>query len=162
MTSHEMRNPLSAVLQCADSSVESVKQISQIATPVLRQTSEQSHQGVQEEVRSCLDALHTIISCSLHQKRVIDDILTLSKLDSNLILITPIRVRPTVVVEDAVKMFEIECAKEGISLTFAEDDSLYSVGAIWVMMDPSRVLQVCFTTSLCGIKLTDPRFSSIS
>lgn len=137
-----MRNPLSAVLQCADSSVDSVKQISEVTLEVLRDTSSEGLQTVQEETRSCLDALQTIISCSLHQKRVIDDILTLSKLDSNLILITPVRVRPTAVVEEAVKMFEVECSKEGIDLSFVEDDSLFYSGANWVMMDPSRILQV--------------------
>jgi hypothetical protein len=45
---------------------------------------------LQKDISTSIDALQTIVSCSLHQKRVIDDVLTLSKLDSNLILITPV------------------------------------------------------------------------
>jgi signal transduction histidine kinase len=81
-----------------------------------------------------------IVSCSMHQKRVIDDVLTLSKLDSNLILITPMRVQPEVVVSDAVRMFEVECNQSGIHLTFRIDETFN--GMDWVMLDPSRLLQV--------------------
>jgi signal transduction histidine kinase len=81
-----------------------------------------------------------IVSCSMHQKRVIDDVLTLSKLDSNLILITPMRVQPEVVVSDAVRMFEVECSQSGINLTFRIDETFN--GMDWVMLDPSRLLQV--------------------
>jgi signal transduction histidine kinase len=76
----------------------------------------------------------------MHQKRVIDDVLTLSKLDSNLILITPMRVQPEVVVSDAVRMFEVECHQAGIKLTFQVDETFK--GMDWVMLDPSRLLQV--------------------
>jgi signal transduction histidine kinase len=76
----------------------------------------------------------------MHQKRVIDDVLTLSKLDSNLILITPMRVQPEVVVSDAVRMFEVECNQSGIYLTFRIDETFN--GMDWVMLDPSRLLQV--------------------
>jgi signal transduction histidine kinase len=76
----------------------------------------------------------------MHQKRVIDDVLTLSKLDSNLILITPMRVQPAVVVSDAVRMFEVECNQSGIELTFRVDETLS--GMEWTMLDPSRLLQV--------------------
>jgi CheY-like chemotaxis protein len=76
----------------------------------------------------------------MHQKRVIDDVLTLSKLDSNLILITPMRVQPAVVVSDAVRMFEVECNQSGIDLTFRVDETFS--GMEWTMLDPSRLLQV--------------------
>jgi signal transduction histidine kinase len=76
----------------------------------------------------------------MHQKRVIDDVLTLSKLDSNLILITPMRVQPAVVVSDAVRMFEVECNQSGIKLTFHVDETFN--GMDWTMLDPSRLLQV--------------------
>lgn len=149
MTSHEMRNPLSAVIQCADSSIDSIKQISKLTSGIMIDKLDLNLEKVDEEIKTCLDALQTIISCSLHQKRVVDDILTLSKLDSALILITPIRMRPSLVVEEAVKMFELECSKENIELSFIEDSSLASLGADWVMLDPSRLLQVRNTVFQC-------------
>jgi len=161
MTSHEMRNPLSAVIQCADSSIDGINQIWKLISQILPDKLNESLRKIQEEIGTCLDALQTILSCSLHQKRVIDDILTLSKLDSKLLLITPIRVKPAAVVAEAVKMFEIECLNENIKLDFFEDPSLSSTGADWVMMDPSRVRQVRMVTFYGSIyELTASRFSS--
>lgn len=97
-----------------------------------------------------MDVVQTIISCALHQKRVIDDTLTLSKLDHNLI-ITPIRSQPVVVVKEVINMFKVECRKEDIALSFHEDRSLGDLGADWVMFDPSRLHQVgwpCIVLSL--------------
>jgi hypothetical protein len=45
-------------------------------------------------------------------------------------------------VKEAVKIFEVESIKENIKLSFFEDPSLSYIGATWVMMDPSRLLQV--------------------
>ena len=95
---------------------------------------------IKKDITACLDYIQIITSCSLHQKRIIDDVLTMSKLDSNLILVTPISVEPIVVVSDAVKMFDVECSRMGISLHFEQDKSL--AGFERVMLDPSRVVQV--------------------
>ena len=40
---------------------------------------------IKAELDTALDAVRTIESCSAHQKRIIDDILTLSKLDAKLL-----------------------------------------------------------------------------
>jgi signal transduction histidine kinase len=127
MTSHELRNPLSAVVQCAESAIASVEQL-------------RAHAEVEEEIDSTVDSLQTIVTCSLHQKRVIDDVLTLSKLDSDLILITPVKVQPAVVILEAMKMFDVECRQMDMTLEFREDKSDKEID--WVMLDPSRMLQV--------------------
>lgn len=90
-----------------------------------------------------MDAVQTIISCALHQKRVIDDTLTLSKLDSNLMIITPVRSQAVIVVKQVMNMFKVECSKEDIALNFHEDHSLRDLHADWAMFDPSRLHQVC-------------------
>ncbi|KAJ4363008.1 hypothetical protein N0V83_010126 [Neocucurbitaria cava] len=153
MTSHELRNPLSAVVQCADSVIASLQQMASQQLAI-------SHLGLnyskaQAEIGACMDSLQTIISCSLHQKRVIDDVLTLSKLDSNLILITPMRIQPALVVSDALKMFEVECSQTEISLEFREDSSFE--GMEWVMLDPSRLLQILINLLTNAIKFTKDR-----
>jgi CheY-like chemotaxis protein len=110
---------------------------------------------VTDEISVCIDNLHTIVSCSLHQKRIIDDVLTLSKLDSNLLLISPVRVEPTLVVSEAIRMFDVECSQMHINLEFKQDDSLR--GFEWVMMDPSRMLQVLINLLTNAIKFTKDR-----
>ncbi|KAF2121178.1 hypothetical protein BDV96DRAFT_594405 [Lophiotrema nucula] len=144
MTSHELRNPLSAVVQCADSVIST-----------LHQLNPRQLDSIHDEIDTCIDSLQTIVLCSLHQKRIIDDVLTLSKLDSNLILITPIRVQPAVVVSEALKMFEVECSQMQITLEFKEDETLE--GLEWVMLDPSRLLQVLINLLTNAIKFTKGR-----
>ena len=138
MTSHELRNPLSAVVQCAELVIAELQRL--LIKPSKATGDILDPSVVQEDLSSSLDALQTIVSCSMHQKRVIDDVLTLSKLDSDLIIITPVRVRPTVVVSDAIKMFVVECQQMDIQLGFVEDESIKQVE--WVMLDPSRLLQI--------------------
>lgn len=104
MTSHEMRNPLSAVIQCADSIMgdlevlrkdvagrEEKKGVKGGADGGGGQLGEEGLGGI---VDSAIEAAQTIISCSQHQKRIVDDTLTLSKLDSKLLQITPVTVQP--------------------------------------------------------------------
>jgi signal transduction histidine kinase len=75
-------------------------------------------------------------------KRISEDVQTLSKLETNIIVIKPVRVRPTDMVTDTLKIFNSECTKEDIELEFHEDSSLTEQGASWVMLDPFRVVQV--------------------
>ncbi|KAI1519120.1 histidine kinase domain containing protein [Pyrenophora tritici-repentis] len=153
MTSHELRNPLSAVIQCADSVIASLHHLSGRQLMALHPDHDLSK--AESELMGCLEALQIIVSCSMHQKRVIDDVLTLSKLDSNLILITPMRVQPAVVVSDAVRMFEVECNQAGIQLDFTLDETFS--GMEWTMLDPSRLLQVLINLLTNAIKFTKDR-----
>lgn len=108
MTSHEMRNPLSAIVQCADSIAASLSEFdsSKVGDFIMPR----------EDVESSLDAAQTIALCAQHQTRIIDDVLTLSKLDSNLLHITPVDCQPAVVVENSLKIFDGELRKNDVEL----------------------------------------------
>lgn len=108
MTSHEMRNPLSAIVQCADS-----------IAAVLSDFDGNKSGGFtmsKDDAESSLDAAQTIALCAQHQTRIIDDVLTLSKLDSNLLHITPVACQPAVVVENSLKIFDGELRKNDVKL----------------------------------------------
>lgn len=89
-----------------------------------------------------IDSAQTILLCAQHQKRIVDDILTLSKLDSNLLLIAPDRVRPTTLVERAISMYDAELADAGIGTSFTVHDSYHELDIDQVLLDPARLLQV--------------------
>ncbi|KAE9993444.1 hypothetical protein EG327_004928 [Venturia inaequalis] len=162
ITSHEvikiMRNPLSAVLQSADAIAMSLEQIlSLLLWKGFSPATEHIVDAISSETRSCLESVQTIVACSLHQKNIIDDVLTLSKLDSNMISIFPIRSQPVEIVKDTIRMFAIECLKEGIGLEFVEDGSLLELGSSRLMFDPLRFNQVLINLLTNAIKFTRDR-----
>ena len=96
-----------------------------------------------ELLNQTLDATQTIAQCAQHMKRIVDDILTVSKLDSGLLIITPIDAQPETVTKHAVKMFESEAKNAGVELIHDVDESYRKLGVNWVSLDPTRLLQVC-------------------
>jgi PAS domain S-box-containing protein len=151
ITSHEMRNPLSAILQCAD----------EISSGLSRYKQEKSLAGDPDALNilidSCVEAASTISLCANHQKLIVDDILTLSKLDSNLLLVTPVDVQPVMVVQDVLKMFESELSSTQIEGQFCIDQSYRDLAIDWVKLDPSRLRQVLINLMTNAIKFTQGR-----
>ena len=70
------------------------------------------------------------------------DVLTMSKLDSGLFVMTPVDVQLQSIARDAVKMFEGEARSADIGLQFHVDESCVLSGVDYVSLDPTRVLQI--------------------
>lgn len=70
----------------------------------------------EELVKSNLDAAQTIVLCAQHQKRIIDDVLTLSKLNSAMLHVTPMQVQVEGTVRRTLKMFESELIAHDIHM----------------------------------------------
>ena len=148
VVSHEMRNPLSAIVHCADAITSAVEecqaQLSSIPEP-------------------CLDALNDnvasaniILQCANHQKRIIDDVLTLSKLDSMLLSITPTPVQPAKLANSIVNIFEAELKSNKIDYSIIDDQSLARLNVDHLLLDPSRVTQVFINLLTNAIKFVKP------
>ncbi|KAF1914208.1 hypothetical protein BDU57DRAFT_478050 [Ampelomyces quisqualis] len=144
ITSHEMRNPLSAILQCAD-------EISTILSDFRATGSQTIADSI---VSDSIDAAQTIALCAQHQKRIVDDVLTLSKLDSAMLMVTPVDAQPLQVVQRALRMFDGEVQTAGIEMEFVLTDSFRKLNVDWVKIDPSRVLQVLINLTTNAIKFT--------
>ena len=143
MTAHELRNPLSAIGLCADgivsSSIEMKNKNNTIPKDFLDNT---------------IDAAQTIALCVGHQKRIIDDVLTVSKLDADLLLITPTDIEPLQFLQHTLKMFEGEFQANKISMRMHVEKSFYELGVGWVRLDPSRLLQILINLITNAIKFT--------
>lgn len=129
-----MRNPLSAMLMCADGIAEALLdfQSSKDKTAIMSNAL----------VESNLDAAQTIVLCAQHQKRIIDDVLTLSKLNSTMLHVTPVQVPVEVTVRRTLKMFENELLAHDIEMSFVVEDSYREAKVDLVFCDPVRLTQI--------------------
>jgi signal transduction histidine kinase/CheY-like chemotaxis protein len=147
ITSHEIRNPLSVVLQCGEEIIAACKD-------TLDCSSTDSISKGSEVAKDILDAAETIEYCTLYQKRIIDDILTLSKMDSGLLPIAPDKSQPLVITEGVLKAFKRELRMSEIEMGFRVDDSLERHKLDWYELDPSRYSQMIINLVSNAIKFT--------
>ncbi|KAM0321340.1 hypothetical protein ACHAQA_010169 [Verticillium albo-atrum] len=131
ITSHEMRNSTWAILQCADSIRANLDPRQAHVYPASA-----------EAVRTCLEAAQTILLCAQHQMFIVDDILTMSELGSNLLIITPVSAQPVKVLRHAVKMFDAELQAKKVEIVCKVDSSFADLGVVYAMLDPHRILQI--------------------
>jgi signal transduction histidine kinase len=138
-TSHEMRNPLSAIMQCADGILSSYSfGDDHVPSPT-------TYFDLLEQT---LDSAQTIAQCAQHMRHIVDDILTISKLDSGLLVITPVDTQPESIAKHAIKMFDSEARAAEINLSLMVEQSYRDLKIDWVSLDPTRVLQVSFRGNL--------------
>ena len=148
MTSHEARNPLSAITLCAESILTTLQEL-------LSTYKEQDYiQVTKDTVETHLESAEIIMACAQHQKRIIDDVLTLSKLDAGLLTICPIECQPDETIKQALKMFDSELLKSDIQLDYMLLPTYLALKVDWVRLDPSRLLQVLINLITNAIKFT--------
>lgn len=145
MTSHEMRNPLSAILHSAG-------EILSILEPAKKEINLLSL----EDVDNIVESARTINLCVGHQTRLSNDILTLSRLDSNLLQISPVPVQPDAFIQQTLKVFEAEVKSSGMTLSLHIEPTLKTCNVDWLLFDSSRVLQIlvsgCLLLSASKVK----------
>lgn len=130
-TSHEMRNPLSAITQLADGISRSLDENQEDTIVALRKIAEDN-----------ADAARTILACTAHQRRVVDDVLMLSGLDSHILSITPVPEQPLKVVQDTVRMFMGEARLGDIEIESVKDECYDYVNVNTALIDTSRLMQI--------------------
>lgn len=143
MISHEIRNPLSSILQLADGIITSlpleVGDGSTLSTDTLA---------------TIKDGAETIVLCATHQKNVVDEVLTLSKLDSNLLVLALERTHAPAIVETGLKMFAADLIAAKIQTFVTIERSYTDIVTGDVLLDSSRLLQVVINLLTNAIKFT--------
>lgn len=145
-TSHEMRNPLTAIIQCADGIIQS--------HVALLQTTDDAVSVTLDHLETSLDGAQTIVQCAQHQKRIVDDILTMSKLDSDLLSIAPVQTQPRELAARSVKMLESEARAADVDMRFEVEQSFENLKIDTVLLDPTRLMQVLINLITNAIKFT--------
>jgi signal transduction histidine kinase len=142
------------MVQCADSVSSSLHEMAALADQDAMPAQVFPQAKLKDLITTSLDAIDTIQACATHQKRIVDDILTLSKLDSKLLVISPITLRPATLLQDAYKMFKDEANKASVNLEVQCDPSISQMNIEYAILDPSRVLQVLINLLTNAIKFT--------
>ncbi|KAF2680177.1 two component histidine kinase 1 [Lentithecium fluviatile CBS 122367] len=142
MVSHEIRNPLSAVMHLA----EEVKEVAQELG--------NTYTDAKDQVSDILDAADTILLCVSHQNTLVDDILSFSKLDSMMLSLVPREVRPKWDFSRALKVFHSEFKAKGIQFHYAMDYSFDELEVDYVVADLNRMKQVLVNLITNAIKFT--------
>jgi signal transduction histidine kinase/CheY-like chemotaxis protein len=129
MVSHEIRNPLSAVMHLAEEVKDVTREIGS------------SHEDIKEQVSDIMDAADTILLCVSHQNTLVDDILSFSKLDSMMLSLVPRVVRPKWEFSQALRVFQSEFKAKSIKFHYAMDISYDDQGIDYVIADLNRMKQ---------------------
>ncbi|KAJ6263728.1 hypothetical protein Dda_2298 [Drechslerella dactyloides] len=104
------------------------------------------------------EAADTILACGEHQKKIIDDILNLSKLDAGLLTVDPVPAQPHDIIRRGMKIFVPELKSKGISADFTISDNFCNDCARhWWLVDPARLMQVLINLVTNAIKFTSQK-----
>lgn len=162
MTCHEIRNPLGAVLHCADLARSSLVDMKNQAPDSWKQGSDLTIPSQGELWDSAFEAVNIIISCCGHQRRIVDDILTLSKLDSKLLSIVPAPVEMRNLISEVTRMFEVDAQKADVAfkvLTHSSFDKCVETG--WAIIDSGRLMQVLINLITNSLKFTQKELTRV-
>ena len=141
MTCHEIRNPLGAVVQCVDVIRATLEDMSDLAREVVRDASQSAE--FDDLFASTTENIEILTACCAHQKRIVDDILTVSKLDSNLLTVAPATARLEDLLLQTSNLFQADARKADVALRTIRQPSLGELLANRdVVVDAGRLLQV--------------------
>ncbi|KAI7721175.1 hypothetical protein KC353_g1578 [Hortaea werneckii] len=136
MISHEIRNPLSAVLHCSEDIEEAI------------------HDQNNVDVKAIRESVETINLCIQHQRNIVDDVLSFSKLDSSMLSLVPKACLPSRNLAESLKMFQPEFRKQNMEFGYRIDRSYIDHRVDWVLADVARIGQVLINLVSNAIKFT--------
>jgi CheY-like chemotaxis protein len=131
-----MRNPLSAIVHCADDIIACFEERK------INQSDDVASQRFLDALAENAAAARIIETCATHQKYIIDSVLTLGRLESDMLSFTPSPARPSKIVEGVLVMFDAELRANNISARALEHASIKRHGIGEVNTDASRVTQI--------------------
>ncbi|KAL5528950.1 hypothetical protein ACEPAG_4924 [Sanghuangporus baumii] len=156
VTSHELRQPVSAILNCSSLVRSNLaghrKELGRafVSNEPFRPTKE-----LLREMDDDLDALDAIYQCGLAQERIANDVLSLSRIQLQILSIQPVEFELIPEIQRIMSIFRNELKMKRINLNTTFGDSLKGLGVNRVRSDKSRFGQVITNLLSNAIKFTD-------
>ncbi|GAA5908040.1 hypothetical protein JCM6882_000208 [Rhodosporidiobolus microsporus] len=158
VTSHEIRNPISAILQNSDFTRSSLQSLRSLLLSLRSRSllpSELSSQKLFDDLDEDIEALDSITECGLAQERIANDILGLAQIQLSKYSITPVEFDLATSLRNICRMFKSECRSKGIELKLVIGSSLARLGPrARVFADPARLTQVLVNLLSNAIRFT--------
>ena len=101
------------------------------------------------------EAVETIGLCVSHQKNIVDDVLSFSKLDASLLSLVPKPYQPHRQLASTLKMFQHEFRKQQLQFGYRVDDAYFDSSVKTVMADMPRIGQVLINLITNGMGRTN-------
>ncbi|GAA5861815.1 hypothetical protein JCM8547_008562 [Rhodosporidiobolus lusitaniae] len=157
VTSHEIRNPISAILQNADFTRSSLQSLRSTLVSLKERSSLPSELDGKlfDDLEEDIEALDSITECGLAQERIANDILGLAQIQLSKYSITPVEFDLATSLRNICRMFKSECRSKGIELKLVIGSSLARLGPrARVFADPARLTQVLVNLLSNAIRFT--------
>lgn len=143
--SHELRNPLSAIFQLAETITTSYP-----TAEGMEVSNAELHQALKQNI----DHAVTILMCAKHQKRIVDDVLTLSKLEYTMLAVSPVPVQLPNLVQKWMKMWESQLSSSDIKINVHAHPLMKAHAIDWILCDELRMQQIFINLFTNAMKFT--------
>eukprot|EP01114_Cavostelium_apophysatum_P011940 TRINITY_DN2652_c1_g1_i3.p1 TRINITY_DN2652_c1_g1~~TRINITY_DN2652_c1_g1_i3.p1 ORF type:complete len:1641 (+),score=348.00 TRINITY_DN2652_c1_g1_i3:2383-7305(+) len=149
---HELRNPLNGIYGGATLLVDRMKNLQAIANDLPQNLKDR----MQVQLDGVAENVETINKCAQQQKVIVDDVLDLSRIESNKIEMNPSNLQVRGLFTSIIQMLSPQINLSKLKLiTELPDDN------IWVRVDPHRLSQIVMNLLSNALKFTETGFIEI-
>ncbi|KAL1413038.1 hypothetical protein Q8F55_000787 [Vanrija albida] len=155
ITSHEIRNPISSLMQCSSlvktnlTALQDELKRSSEGNSVFKPTPQ-----LLATIDDDLEALESIYQCALTQERISNDVLSLGKIQLDMLQMFDVETTVVKEAQKAVSVFQNEARMKRIDLSMELGEAFEKMGIDVVLTDPVRLGQVVTNLLSNAIRFT--------
>nr|XP_019011586.1 uncharacterized protein I206_03688 [Kwoniella pini CBS 10737]OCF50367.1 hypothetical protein I206_03688 [Kwoniella pini CBS 10737] len=155
ITSHEIRNPISSLMQCSSLVKTNLLSLQeQLEAVHSNKTSFIPTKQLLNNIEEDLDALESIYQCGLAQERISNDVLSLGKIQLDKLQMFDVEVDMARETQKTLSIFQNEARMKRIKLSLVLGEGLENLNLKMVKTDPVRLNQIVTNLLSNAIRFT--------